>query len=419
MGYNLFKITELKDSFKQKLKSFVDTLGLAIRDGKRITFADNDISYVLDLQHKRIQHKGLTMDYEIYDRDLSSGAMVGSQWKDAHYESFVCHEQYGVKRTITRNGEKIYSDKKKNILYTTITDVTSGVHPDNEIISCPNCGNVSTIAEVEHGCAYCGTMYKMSDLFPKVTGYFFLEDVGIAGNEHKSGIMRSMLITTICMVLPVLIFGKGPLGIGKILTSLFMVPLGLLAGYFLYSIFMLFRLIIVGSRQSSGKWGTIGSRKKFEQKMKAYSPEFSFEYFTSKAISLIKAAIYSPNEQELPSYKGASIAPQFKDIIDLNYGGALGLSDFREENGTVLVATDAFFDVLYYEEGKIKNRRETFRAVFRRRIDIPIDMQFSMTRIQCLMCGASFNAVQNKMCPYCGNEYDIESQDWVLVELRI
>ena len=37
-------------------------------------------------------------------------------------------------------------------------------------------------------------------------------------------------------------------------------------------------------------------------------------------------------------------------------------------------------------------KRERFRAVFRRRTDIPINLQFSMTMIQCPTCGGSFNA---------------------------
>ena len=45
-------------------------------------------------------------------------------------------------------------------------------------------------------------------------------------------------------------------------------------------------------------------------------------------------------------------------------------------------------------------------------------MSFSMTKIQCPTCGSSFNAIQNKKCPFCGHEYDIESQDWVLKEIK-
>ena len=68
-------------------------------------------------------------------------------------------------------------------------------------------------------------------------------------------------------------------------------------------------------------------------------------------------------------------------------------------------------------DGKIRSRKEKYRAVFIRITDIPIDMRFSMTRIQCPNCGGSFNAVQNRICPFCGRSYDIESQDWILNKL--
>ena len=420
MGYNFFKITELKDSFRRKLNTFAATLGSAITHGEKISFADNDISYALQLQNERLKNKQLTMEYELYDRDSSRNAMVGSEWRDAHYESFVCNEQMGVKRKILKGGSKIYSDNKKNILYTTITDVTNGIHPGNESVCCPNCGNVTTIAGLQGGCEYCGTMYKMDDLFPRVTGYYFLNDVAVAGNEGKKGILLSIFLTYIATVLLAvgLMIVKGDFSIGRLLFMIPMFPIALFAGYILYSIFMLIRLIVVGSSQSAGKYGTIGSRKKFEQRMKMITPEFSFEYFTSKVISLIKTVIYSENPQDLLFYKGGPTASEFKDIIDLNYGGALGLAKFKEEGGIVTVYTDAFFDVLYAKDSKIRFKRETFRAVFQRRTDIPINLEFSMTKIQCPACAGSFNAMRNKKCPYCGNAYDIISDDWVLVDLK-
>lgn len=417
MGYNFFKITELKDSFRIKLNTFVATLGSAIAEGKKISFADNDISYVLQLQNERLKNKGITMEYEVYDRDDKRNATIGSEWKDAHYESFVCNEQIGLKRKISKAGSKLYSDNKKNILYTTITDVTTGIHPDDETCCCPNCGSVSTIEQLQGGCPYCGTMYKMDDLFPKVTGYYFLNDVAVAGNEGKKGIGISILISFIIIFLIMVIASianHNSLSIGTIIGLIFV---SLIAGYFFYAIFMAIRLIVVGSSQSAGKYGTIGSRKKFEQRMKMITPEFSFEYFTSKAISLIKTAIYSENAQELMFYRGGALNPEFKDVIDLNYGGALGLANVTEENRIVTVATDAFFDVLYERDSKVIFKRERLRAVFQRRTDIPINLQFSMTKIQCPTCGGSFNAIRNRKCPYCGNDYDIISQDWVLVEL--
>ena len=43
MGFNFFKIVNLKDSFRKKLNGFVQNLGPAIRDGRTITLAfDNE-----------------------------------------------------------------------------------------------------------------------------------------------------------------------------------------------------------------------------------------------------------------------------------------------------------------------------------------------------------------------------------------
>lgn len=77
-----------------------------------------------------------------------------------------------------------------------------------------------------------------------------------------------------------------------------------------------------------------------------------------------------------------------------------------------------FDDVLYANGDNVKLKRKDFLATFQRRTDIPINPHFSVTKIQCPSCGGSFNAVQNKICPYCGNAYDIALDDWVLSELK-
>ena len=38
--------------------------------------------------------------------------------------------------------------------------------------------------------------------------------------------------------------------------------------------------------------------------------------------------------------------------------------------------------------------------------------------LKCPACAGSLNAMRNKKFPYCGNAYDIISDDWVLVDLK-
>ena len=420
MGYYFFNITPVKESYNKRLNSFLFSIGSAIRDGKSIGFADNDINYTLAQQHRRIGEKGLNVDYEVYTTEQElSNFKVGSNWNDDHYENAIAFRFCGVKRNVNKNGKILYKDNKKSVIYETVSDVLTGTHPDNVTFSCPNCGGVATVAELQNGCPYCSTMYKMDDLFPKVTGYYFMDEPGIDKEYFKKGVLISMISFAAFIIIGNIILNHDQLGsVGMIIALLFGAVFGgAVGGYFLFSIFLLFRMI-ARIISTAGKMGTAGSRRRFEVRMKNISPDFSYEYFTSKAVSLIKNVIFAKNESELPFYKGEALDPKMKDIIDLNYGGALGLEGFREDNGIVTVETDAFFDVLYATGEKVFLKHKIFSAVFQRRTDIPVNFNFSMTRICCPTCGSSFDATRNKNCPSCGNVYEIISDDWALVSLK-
>ena len=141
-------------------------------------------------------------------------------------------------------------------------------------------------------------------------------------------------------------------------------------------------------------------------------------YIDIQSDSLIKKAVYSKDESELLSYQGEKLPEEFKDIIDLNYAGTFGLKGFKEEDGFVTVETKSYFDVLSVKAGKVKYTHPVYSATFKRRTDIPVNMNFTVTRISCPTCGTSFNAMKNKFCPGCGNEYELLSDDWVLTELK-
>ena len=426
MGYNLFRTKEVTGVFKKKLTDFKNSLGEAVRQGKNISFADNDINYVLKLQNERLKEKGVDLQTDIYARDESGKKFIsGQNWKDAHYDSTVCFSWCGVKRIAKINGRRRYTDNRKSVIYETITDVVSGAHPDNDSCNCPNCGMASTVAGLQEGCSYCGTKFQMDDLFPKVSSYYFLDDAGMTTKEFWLGYLVFFFIALIglyilCISLRPEVFlpqnliqNKGAL-IGIILG---LPAASFLGGYLLYVYFIFIRMI-VKLILSAGKMGTAGSRRAFESRMKRVSPEFSFEYFTSKALSLIKTAVYSKNEQDLLFYTGEKLDPKMKDIIDLNYGGGLGVKSFQDEGDQVKVVTKAYFDVLYAKDNKVYYRNQVFSATFKRRTDLPVNLNFSMSRIMCPTCGSSFDATKNKNCPYCDNPYEITTDDWALVELR-
>ena len=427
MGKNYLQAIPIDPSYDEKLISFSSSLGDAIGKGEDIPFADNDVAYTIDLQNRRIKEKDIELDYQVYKRTQDSA--LGNtffdveDWNGKHYKSTVGFAVLGVRRKIRKNGELIYKDDLKRVFYGTVTDVISDSHPDDEIHICPNCAAVSTIAELQNGCPYCGTQYKMDDLFPKITGFYFFDQLQMTKKQVLIGWPVCALICTIAIfaVAPTLrsfhmtenimntIFQYGPV---------FVVVLGVMYGFFLF-LFMHLLFKIAKAIVDLDRMGTAESRSRFELRMKKITPEFSYEYFKNKAISLIKTAVYSGDESTLLCYKGDPLPAEFKDIIDLNYAGTFGIKGFHEENGIVSVETRSYFDVLSVKDGKVGSTLPVISATFQRRTDIPVDLNFSMTRIACPSCTKSFNPVQNKFCPSCGKEYELITDDWVLTELKM
>ena len=160
-----------------------------------------------------------------------------------------------------------------------------------------------------------------------------------------------------------------------------------------------------------------GSGKRFETQMKKYSPEFSYEYFTSKVISMLKMIIYAKEPQELPIYYAKDTKKEiFSDIIDSYYRGALALKNFQVQGDYCYVTVDAFTEDLY-DENKIRKKRDVFRLVLRRNIRVAIQMNYSITTINCKSCGASFDATKQRTCPNCNSKYEIADDDWVIMQI--
>ncbi|MCR4671157.1 MAG: hypothetical protein K5643_08200 [Saccharofermentans sp.] len=431
MGKNYFQAIPIKPSYDEKLISFSSSLGDAIGKGKTIPFADNDVTYTLNLQNERIKEKNIEFDYEVYkrtnDSPLGNIFFDVEDWNDEHYESTVGFASLGVKRQVRQNDQIIYKDNLRRVFYGTVTDIISGYQPDNESHTCPNCGAVSTIAELQNGCPFCGTQYKMDDLFPKITSFYFFDQIRISKKWLMIGLPVCAVICTIAVFACAPYLSSNPLFAGEMRRinqegAYHAVIYGLSAGLTLGA--LLFLLIDLAYKIAKAivdlkRMGTAKSRERFELRMKKITPEFSYEYFKNKAISLIKMTVYSKDEGELLCYKGEPLPAEFKDIIDLNYAGTFGIMDFSEENGIISAETKSYFDVLSIKDNTVSFTQPVISATFQRRTDIPVNLNFSMTRIDCPSCARSFNPVKNKFCPGCGREYELITDDWVLVDLKM
>lgn len=395
------------------------------RTGEAPKGGDQDIRYALKLQKERLQNKRLSMQYSFTPRGhFADKDLDCRRWSDAHYTSQMKVRSCAMERTIFKNGKKEYANRKNTSFYQTITDVNTPQLAENDTYNCPSCGGVSTFATLQTGCPYCGTCFRMSDIFPVVSNYYFLEDMGLTEEEYKARLAKFMIVTGILcfffMLFRFLFFDGIPEGglISFLFTSLLSSAFGgVTMGWLLYTYSLLGKLIWESGR-TLPMLPSLGSRWRFANLMKRYSPDFSYEYFSNKVISLLKAIIFTDNLSELSIYEGAPLDGMFEDVIDVFYVGAMGLKNFRVEGDFCFVTVTVFLDNLYDNGEKIYQRRNKYSIQVKRNLNRPINLHFSIQRLQCKNCGASFDATKEKHCPSCGSAYHLEYEDWVVTQIK-
>ena len=411
--------------------AFREELRHAGEPGAKVMSADRELRYCLEMQRDRIAKRSLSFTDEMTPgANFKEGLNQIRSWTDGQYETswsvgFIDH-----KKTFSRSNMKTYKHREPQAIFETVVDVRAGEDVSSDTYCCPNCGSVSTIKELQEGCSHCGTAFKMSELYPKVSNYFFTHDPsGRSDPIWKTIIKFGLYALPITIPLFLLIFvledrfGALPNGFQitpkwLIFYIIGMVIVSPLFGYFIWM------FSIFGAAGRSLATGTpaalsVGnSRKKFAAKMAKISPEYTFEKFSSRITSLFKLIVFSDNCENLPFYAGGDVSSEFDNVVDCAFTGWMSCKKVKEEGNHVYVIGDLFVENTRDLGDHIKSGREVYRIKAGRRTDVPVTSNFSITKIQCRTCGASFNAFKSKNCPYCGSKSDVACDDWMIYEIR-
>ena len=164
---------------KEKIAAdFREEIKHAFEPGAKVMSADRELRYCLELQRNRIAKRKLKYTEEMVHKGaFPEGLKNVRSWRDYHYETSWTVDYIDHNTTIQRDGLKTYRHGERQAIYETVVDVRDGEDVSGDDYCCPNCGAVSTIAELQEGCSHCGTSFKMSELYPKVANYFFVYDV--------------------------------------------------------------------------------------------------------------------------------------------------------------------------------------------------------------------------------------------------
>lgn len=405
---------DMFETFAVELKEFTQA-------GRLPSSCDQDMEYCLELQKERQKDKNVIMKYEFVPRGhFAKTGGIGKGWEDERYKTRMEYRTCRWEKMFYKDKKKVHSSKQNSIFYQIITDKRDSHAVEEDSYTCPNCGAISKVRELIDGCSYCGTFFKMEDLFPKVTNFFFIEDISGTDKEVNGDIAKTvvpcMLISMICLTYVYSNQNDNGLLMNLIPGVIAGAILGGVLGYFLWAILKIGYIFAQAGKSASMVVNVSGSAKSFEAKMKKYSPEFSYEYFTSKVISMLKMIIFAKEPQELPIYVGDTTGEMFSDILDSSYAGALALKKFEIRGDYCYVTVDAYMEDIY-DGDRVRRKKDVFRIVLRKNITTPIQLNFSIKKIHCKSCGVSFDATKQITCPSCSRKYEIDDEDWVIMQI--
>ncbi len=410
----------IRDTFIKDLERFYE-------DGTEPSQASQDMRYFLHQHEKRLAEKGVKIQRR------------------------YTFTQNGVKHSFTRNRPPYTVDRSfvecdSSTLYTNASTQKRLKRPkksasifyanilnrldiqDAEYI-CPNCGHKATLEIFTNGCPMCGTRFQMKQLFPCVSNYWLMSQ--LAPRFSMEGLVRVIATLAVLLGLGVGSYvgfqywsdagigGALFFGIGAALLTGFM---SFICIYLLFSIvfmhFMFWKMITHAVSTADIASASL-TKNSLKQAMQRFDPEFSYELFEGKAMSLFRAIVFSEDRTNMSIYRGDPDLPGFDDIIDIDYRGAMKYLNSRIQDGNILVLLVRLYMFnTYLIDGKIVQKKEDFNMTLIKRLTAQEDLGFSIHAVNCKTCAASFDAMHVLQCPTCGTPYHLEDEDWVVVGLK-
>nr|MCR5717603.1 hypothetical protein [Oscillospiraceae bacterium] len=381
--------------------------------------------FTLELQKQKLQSLGLTMQIQIRKPESSHHDVGAISYGDSVFVNSIIGGGKHFTTTIRNSQKEIYSsDTEGGLSIVMQTPKEGGVPSPNTAMCCPNCGAPSTLGRLESGCGSCNTKFLMDELYPKVMHFFIHED----GKElfdtreiKKYALVCFSLVLVIYIVATLFKVFAGALEGAKLLSAgisgiLASAILGVMFGAGAWFIVNTIRSVKLMGKNARGGSKAVKSLL-FCHKMHELDSTFSTEYFRDKSMSLLKLMLYSQNPGELTICQcDRPIPEKLREIVDITYHNS-GVNKYSIKDGVCDVSLTFYTDSLHYHGGKIRKKSDKIRMSLRKVIKKPTDLGFSISAVSCPSCGASFDAAKVKACPYCGNAYPIEENDWVVTDI--
>ncbi len=414
---------------REILRKFVEQLNSSdIRNGEYPELASTDLKYTSSLQSKRLEEKDASIHYNYDTESVINGSAIKLD-KDTHY---ITRMPFYIAQSKTEYSVGGKVKRKENLLKTMFANViwlidqnVSQNNNKNETYCCPNCGATSTVKQLLSGCPFCQTRFMMSDLFPKVTNYY---DADTKGTIHSTvlpfslfGILVILCIYGLTSYDTLMTTFTSDNMTHKIIQAVLLLGcciIGFLSGYVLKVLANIIYILSYTIFYLPSLFRMIKTKRKLPEFMRNFEKNFTLDYFIGKLIYLARTMVYSEDYENCAVYCGEPMENTCKNIIDMTYWGFINAKKFYIQDDHAYIDIDLFMQTIYCKGRHISKKSDWFNFLICKSIHAETDHGFSIHKIECKSCGASFDATREKHCPYCNSNYDLSDYDWVIKRFK-
>ena len=394
-----------------------------------------DLRFGLESQRNRVSKLGLTM-VKKFEKTGSENART-SQFVKLPYTYTVTSNRCNYETDFYKDGRRISrSDLAEETLYMGILDKQGQAQIPGQIQSlgqerytCKNCGHTDVMSKFTSGCPMCGTTYEMQQNYPCVSGYYTRPTV-LSKKVYKGFLKFGFLYfgifgSILGLVAGISISQEQGFGIGEAIAMCLFAMLIFGGGLLLFT-FVMFNLMlgpalaakkVAQNNEVLDVKAAAATKTKMETDIKRYVPDFSYEYFEEKVMSLLRGIVFSDDRETLTIYDGKDDLRFMDNIVDVEYRGAVEYVGSSVIEGILRVSVKAYVVCAYYQDGiMVDFKKQVFSMILAKKVKEE-DFGFSIHAVNCKKCGGSFDAIHVHTCPYCGSEYHLIEDNWVVNQI--
>lgn len=410
------KRRQMLETFRQELEQWPET-------GQEPRAAGPDMGYYLDLQEKRIKKQRLSLELELEPTDTVNHFCALFLNEPAQ----TLYAQHVIRRAEWfREGKKLLHQENYLAMFATILDPEE-TDLGNRTCICPNCGSISDLRTLEDGgCPYCGTRYLMSELYPRLVNYYYFEE----GLKHESQYKKEtpvifiwglILAKLVSMLYCAFTLGSyDPIMCAGAMMFLVpaLLPFALILSWWGTLLFDFFRISELAGKYIHLIKDTHGQRDRITGELSQVDPSFSYAYFEGKALSLFRILAFTEDTASWVQYEGPDLEGALSDIVDIQYRGGISLRKIRRDGEKVLVDLTLYLTNTLDDGKKLRRKDEKIRLSMYHRAEFPVEREFSLLQVRCRGCGGSFDGRRLRNCPFCGDAYHVDLDDWIITDIE-